>query len=170
MPRNYRHLSKRLQHSLISKAISKLVAALLYVHRCFFAEAVSNNPTDPMSSPFAPSFLAGYRSACELISGLPAQFDLFPAQIARFWVLWTHAFSSSMSTPRQNNRLECHVDAPTYLGDAVFCCYACIWKWFSVQDHYRSLDRAATCCQSFQRSISFRRSSWKIPCTSALAN
>ncbi|KAG1872941.1 fungal-specific transcription factor domain-containing protein [Suillus subalutaceus] len=78
MPRNYRHLT------------------LLYVHRCFFAEAVSNNPTNPMSSPFAPSFLAGYRSACELISGLRTQFDLFPAQIARFWVLWTHAFSSSV--------------------------------------------------------------------------
>lgn len=49
-----------------------------------------------MSSPFAPSFLAGYRSACELISGLRTQFDLFPTQIARFWVLWTHAFSSSV--------------------------------------------------------------------------
>ncbi|KAG2095698.1 uncharacterized protein F5147DRAFT_755065 [Suillus discolor] len=78
MPLNYRHLT------------------LLYVHRCFFAEAVSNNPTDPMNSPFAPSFLAGYRSACELINGLRTQFDLFPAQIARFWVLWTHAFSSSV--------------------------------------------------------------------------
>ncbi|KAG0703549.1 fungal-specific transcription factor domain-containing protein [Suillus ampliporus] len=78
MPRNYRHLT------------------LLYIHRCFFAEAVSNNPTNPMSSPYAPSFLAGYRSACELISGLRTQFDLFPAQIARFWVLWTHAFSSSV--------------------------------------------------------------------------
>ncbi|KAG1721461.1 hypothetical protein EDB19DRAFT_1898323 [Suillus lakei] len=68
MPRNYRHLT------------------LLYIHRCFFAEAVSNNPTNPMNSPFAPSFLAGYRSACELIGGLRTQFDLFPAQIARFWV------------------------------------------------------------------------------------
>ncbi|KAG1737552.1 fungal-specific transcription factor domain-containing protein [Suillus paluster] len=78
MPRNYRHLT------------------LLYVHRCFFAEAVSNNPTNPMNSPYAPSFLAGYRSACELISDVRTQFDLFPAQIARFWVLWTHAFSSSV--------------------------------------------------------------------------
>ncbi|KAG2125328.1 hypothetical protein DEU56DRAFT_825737 [Suillus clintonianus] len=76
MPHNYRHLT------------------LLYVHRCFFAEAVSNNPTNSMNSPYAPSFLAGYRSACELISGLRRQFDLFPAQIARFWVLWAHAFSS----------------------------------------------------------------------------
>jgi hypothetical protein len=110
MPHNYRHLSKRLQHGLTSKVFSKFVAALLYVHRCFFAEAVSNNPTDPMSSPFAPSFLAGYRSACELISGLRTQFDLFPTQIARFWVLWTHAFSSSVSTPRRNSRPEYRVD------------------------------------------------------------
>lgn len=59
-----------------------------------------------MSSPFAPSFLAGYRSACELINGLRTQFDLFPAQIARFWVLWTHAFSSSVSTPRWHTVLN----------------------------------------------------------------
>ncbi|KAF8557495.1 hypothetical protein OG21DRAFT_1407050 [Imleria badia] len=69
---------------------------LVYIHRCFLAEAVSNNPTDPMQSPYAPSFLAGYRSACELLSNLRVQFDLFPAQISRFWVLWTHAFSSSV--------------------------------------------------------------------------
>ncbi|KAI9458513.1 hypothetical protein HD554DRAFT_2029584 [Boletus coccyginus] len=69
---------------------------LVYIHRCFFAEAVSNNPTNPMQSQYAPSFLAGYRSACEILSNLRVQFDLFPAQIARFWVLWTHAFSSSV--------------------------------------------------------------------------
>ncbi|KAH7912868.1 fungal-specific transcription factor domain-containing protein [Hygrophoropsis aurantiaca] len=78
MPINYRHWT------------------LLYVHRCFFAEAVSSNPTNPMNSPYAPSFLAGYRSACEVLGSLRTQFDLFPAQIARFWVLWTHAFSSSV--------------------------------------------------------------------------
>ncbi|KAH7921473.1 hypothetical protein BV22DRAFT_1038640 [Leucogyrophana mollusca] len=78
MPINYRHLT------------------LLYVHRCFFAEAVSSNPTNPMNSQYAPSFLAGYRSACELLGSLRTQYDLFPAQIARFWVLWTHAFSSSV--------------------------------------------------------------------------
>jgi len=96
MPRNYRHLSKPRSPSLLSKQLLS-VLALLYIHRCFFAEAVSSNPTNPMKSPYAPSFLAGYRSACELIGGLRTQFDLFPAQIARFWVLWTHAFSSSVS-------------------------------------------------------------------------
>ncbi|KIK97941.1 hypothetical protein PAXRUDRAFT_9870 [Paxillus rubicundulus Ve08.2h10] len=78
MPINYQHFT------------------LLYIHRCFFAEAVSNSPTNPMNSPYAPSFLAGYRSACTLLGSLRTQFDIFPAQIARFWVLWTHAFSSSV--------------------------------------------------------------------------
>ncbi|KAJ7077801.1 fungal-specific transcription factor domain-containing protein [Mycena crocata] len=78
MPINYRHLT------------------LLYIHRCFFAHAISNHPSDPIKSPFAPSFLAGYRSACDLLGSLRLQFNTFPAEIARFWVLWTHAFSSAI--------------------------------------------------------------------------
>ncbi|KAH9846704.1 hypothetical protein C2E23DRAFT_872217 [Lenzites betulinus] len=76
MPTNYLHLT------------------LLYVHRCFFAQAIIDSPTDPMRSQYAPSFLAGYRSACALLGSLRDQFALFPVQIARFWVLWTHAFSA----------------------------------------------------------------------------
>lgn len=78
----------------------QLRVALLYVHRCFFAQAILDNPTDPMRSQYAPSFLAGYRSACALLGSIRDQFALFPIQIARFWVLWTHAFSACVSTPR----------------------------------------------------------------------
>ncbi|KAJ6588531.1 fungal-specific transcription factor domain-containing protein [Mycena capillaripes] len=78
MPTNYRHLT------------------LLYIHRCFFAHAISNHPNDPIKSPYAPSFLAGYRSACDLLASVRQQFNVFPAEIARFWVLWTHAFSSAI--------------------------------------------------------------------------
>ncbi|KAH9944904.1 fungal-specific transcription factor domain-containing protein [Amylocystis lapponica] len=78
MPINYRELT------------------LLYVHRCFFAQALTDYPTDPLRSPYAPSFLAGYRSACALLATLREQYAMFPVQIARFWVLWTHAFSSSV--------------------------------------------------------------------------
>lgn len=104
MPLNYRNFSQSLVRLQIPRTViptendNDLV--LVYIHRCFFAEAVSNNPTDPMQSQYAPSFLAGYRSACEILSNLRVQFDLFPAQIARFWVLWTHAFSSSVGTFR----------------------------------------------------------------------
>ncbi|KAG6829977.1 hypothetical protein H0H92_002782 [Tricholoma furcatifolium] len=78
MPTNYRELT------------------LLYIHRCFFAHAITSHPTDPIRSQYAPSFLAGYRSACTIIGSVRKQFDLFPAQIARFWVLWTHAFSAAV--------------------------------------------------------------------------
>ncbi|KAF8878064.1 fungal-specific transcription factor domain-containing protein [Infundibulicybe gibba] len=78
MPTNYRELT------------------LLYIHRCFFAHAISTHPHDPIKSQYAPSFLAGYRSACTIIQSLGDQFARFPRQIARFWVLWTHAFSSSV--------------------------------------------------------------------------
>ncbi|KAK0484663.1 hypothetical protein IW261DRAFT_1331075 [Armillaria novae-zelandiae] len=78
MPTNYRELT------------------LLYIHRCFFVHAINSNPHDPIKSQYAPSFLAGYRSACDLLTSVKEQFTRFPAQIARFWVLWTHAFSSTV--------------------------------------------------------------------------
>lgn len=55
-----------------------------------------SHPNDPMRSPYAPSFLAGYRSACAMLSTVREQFARFPVQIARFWVLWTHVFSSTV--------------------------------------------------------------------------
>ncbi|KAF8909644.1 hypothetical protein CPB84DRAFT_1765097 [Gymnopilus junonius] len=69
MPQNYRELT------------------LLYIHRCFFAHAISTNPLDPIKSQYAPSFLAGYRSACTIVASVKLQFSMFPAQIARFWVM-----------------------------------------------------------------------------------
>ena len=70
--------------------------ALQYIHRCFFAHALTTS-ADPMKSEYAPSFTAGYLSAKTMISSVKQQFLLFPKQICRFWVLWTHAFSSSVS-------------------------------------------------------------------------
>ncbi|KAG6860918.1 hypothetical protein C0995_006042 [Termitomyces sp. Mi166 len=98
MPINYRELSK--SSSVFVIVETRLLsdpypAALLYIHRCFFAHAIASNSTDPIRSQYAPSFLAGYRSACTIIGSVRQQFTLFPAQISRFWVLWTHAFSAA---------------------------------------------------------------------------
>ncbi|TRM66904.1 fungal-specific transcription factor domain-containing protein [Schizophyllum amplum] len=68
---------------------------LQYIHRCFYAHALTSS-TDPMKSEYAPSFTAGYLSAKTLISSVKQQFLLFPKQMSRFWILWTHAFSSSV--------------------------------------------------------------------------
>lgn len=56
--------------------------------------ALKDSPTDPLRSQYAPSFLAGYRSACSLLTEMRDQFTKFPVQIARFWVIWTHGFSA----------------------------------------------------------------------------
>lgn len=89
-------LSPHQTQTVYLRLISFPPPALLYIHRCFFAHAISSNPSDPIKSQYAPSFLAGYRSACNIVGSVKLQFKLFPAQIARFWVLWTHAFSASV--------------------------------------------------------------------------
>jgi len=74
------------------------VSALLYIHRCFYAHAIETHPADPMKSQYGPSFSAGYNSACTILRSVTKQFMLFPRQIVRFWVLWTHGFSATVST------------------------------------------------------------------------
>ncbi|KAI0696344.1 hypothetical protein BC835DRAFT_1272113 [Cytidiella melzeri] len=91
-PRNA-SLSETMKHFM---PINYRELTLLYVHRTFFAQALKDHPLDPLKSQYAPSFLAGYRAACSLISTVREQFNINPVQIARFWVLWTHAFSSAV--------------------------------------------------------------------------
>ncbi|KAI0340282.1 hypothetical protein BDW22DRAFT_1360218 [Trametopsis cervina] len=91
-PRNA-SLSETMKHFM---AINYRELTMLYVHRTFFAQALKDYPTDPLRSQYAPSFLAGYRAACAMIFTLREQFNINPVQIARFWVLWTHAFSSAV--------------------------------------------------------------------------
>ncbi|RPD60567.1 hypothetical protein L226DRAFT_612121 [Lentinus tigrinus ALCF2SS1-7] len=102
--------------------INYLHFTLLYVHRCFFANALMDHPTDPMRSQYAPSFLAGYRSACTLLSTLREQFSLFPNQIARFWVLWTHAFSACVMMGSVVARGGVTKNAQAALGELRLAC------------------------------------------------
>ena len=69
--------------------------ATMYLHRCFFAQALVEHPADPLRSPYAPSFLAGYRAACATVTLLREQFEMHPRDVARVWVVWTHAFSAT---------------------------------------------------------------------------
>ncbi|KAI0356832.1 hypothetical protein OH77DRAFT_1588729 [Trametes cingulata] len=102
--------------------INYLHFTLLYVHRCFFAQAIVDNPGDPMRSQYAPSFLAGYRSACALLGSIREQFSLFPVQIARFWVLWTHAFSACVMMGSVVTRGGTSKTAQAALGELRLAC------------------------------------------------
>lgn len=95
MPKNYREFSALLFYAPLVELLNSFGwLVMLYVHRGYFAMALNDFPTDPLRSQYAPSFLAGYRSACNLLSEMRDQFAKFPTQIARFWVLWTHGFSA----------------------------------------------------------------------------
>ena len=70
--------------------------ALLYVHRAYFAQGLVERPLDPLRSSYAPSIMAGYRAGVNLLTNLRSAFEKHPAQVARYWVLWTHSFSSAV--------------------------------------------------------------------------
>lgn len=72
-------------------------SALFYMHRGFFAQALEDNPTDPMGSKYGPSVLAAYRSACSFVGLIESLFKQHPALTERMWFLFTHVFSCSVS-------------------------------------------------------------------------
>ncbi|CCM00385.1 uncharacterized protein FIBRA_02415 [Fibroporia radiculosa] len=69
---------------------------LLYMHRGFFARAVSDHPQDPLGSPYGSSFIAAYRSAGSLVALVRNIHSQLKELTERMWFLWTHLFSCSI--------------------------------------------------------------------------
>ncbi|KAA1470033.1 hypothetical protein DENSPDRAFT_928581 [Dentipellis sp. KUC8613] len=69
---------------------------LLFVHRSYFAQALVEEPTNPLRSPYAPSFLATVRAAQDVLRCVAEQFLIHPAMCSRFWSTWTYAFSAAV--------------------------------------------------------------------------
>ena len=72
---------------------------LLYMHRGFFARAISDHPKDPLGSPYGGSFIAAYRSAGSLVALVRNIHSQLKELTERMWFLWTHLFSCSVSYP-----------------------------------------------------------------------
>jgi hypothetical protein len=88
------------EYSLRASEVTKqlnICAALLYIHRSFFAQALLDHPSNPLRSRYAPSFLAAYRCASGVIKSAVNQFDRFPDLSMRWWMVWTHLFSAAVS-------------------------------------------------------------------------
>ena len=77
---------------------SSFVLAMLYLHRSFFARAMLDFPSNPLRSPFAPSFLAAYRCASAIIKTTAMNFQKYPELFARFWAVWSHLLSAAVSS------------------------------------------------------------------------
>jgi len=68
----------------------------MYLHRSFFAQAIMDHPLNPLKSPYAHSFVASYRAASTILKSVKEQFALFPNSCARFWTMWTFAFTAAV--------------------------------------------------------------------------
>jgi hypothetical protein len=69
---------------------------LLYLHRSFFARAVSDHPKDPLGSPYGTSVIAAYRSAGSLVALMRNLHAQLRELSERVWFLWTHMFSCAI--------------------------------------------------------------------------
>ncbi|KAG5731014.1 hypothetical protein E4T56_gene15563 [Termitomyces sp. T112] len=69
---------------------------MIYLHRSFFAQAMLDHPTNPLLSPFAPSFLTAFRSASVIIRASAHQFDRCAEMAMRAWFLMYHTFSAGI--------------------------------------------------------------------------
>ncbi|KAJ8095260.1 hypothetical protein PM082_010483 [Marasmius tenuissimus] len=69
---------------------------LIYIHRSFFAQAIIEQPVNPLKSSYAPSFLAAYRASGTILKSVREQFAVFPIGAARYWSMWTFAFSAAV--------------------------------------------------------------------------
>lgn len=72
--------------------------AMIYLHRSFFAQAMLDHPTNPLLSPFAPSFLTAYRCASIIIKASAHLFERCAAMAMRLWFLMYHTFSAAVSS------------------------------------------------------------------------
>ena len=88
---------------LVGLSVSRLTGwdfpDLLYMHRGFFARAISDQPKDPLGSPYGGSFIAAYRSAGSLVALVRNIHSQLKELTERMWFLWTHLFSCSVSVP-----------------------------------------------------------------------
>jgi hypothetical protein len=93
---HYQDLS-RCNPYCLSNPSSNAFLVLLFLHRAHFAQAMMENPADPLAGPHGRSVTAAYQSACVILDDTRAQFEKQPMLCARIWRIWTHAFSAAVS-------------------------------------------------------------------------
>ncbi|KIK23287.1 hypothetical protein PISMIDRAFT_100858, partial [Pisolithus microcarpus 441] len=76
--------------------LTESVGLLLYLHRSFFAQAIVENPINPLNSSYTPSFLAAYRASLTILRIVKVHYDLHPKLTAMFWPVWTYALSAAV--------------------------------------------------------------------------
>ncbi|KAH8825599.1 fungal-specific transcription factor domain-containing protein, partial [Flagelloscypha sp. PMI_526] len=70
---------------------------LLYIHRSFFAQAIIDEPSNPLKSNYAPSFVAVFRVSSQILHDIVEQFRAAPSMTSRWWMSWSFAFSAGIA-------------------------------------------------------------------------
>ncbi|KAI0741388.1 fungal-specific transcription factor domain-containing protein [Daedaleopsis nitida] len=90
---------------------------MIHIHRTFFAQALLDHPTNPLASPYAPSFLAANRCASILLRSFLHHWTRSPELCCRFWGMWTHTFSAAVILGSTVTRSPNATMAPSALAD-----------------------------------------------------
>ncbi len=69
---------------------------LLFLHRGFFTQAMTEHPSNPLLSPYRKSVIAAYQSACAVLEDTRVQYQKKPLLCARIWRIWSFAFSAAV--------------------------------------------------------------------------
>lgn len=96
-----REMSKscRILYTANESLLTPIQSDLLYLHRSFFARALTDHPKDPLGSPFGTSVIAAYRSAGSLVALMRNLHTQLKELSERLWFLWTHMFSCAVRMP-----------------------------------------------------------------------
>ncbi|CAK5274418.1 unnamed protein product [Mycena citricolor] len=100
------HMIPRLSHNLI-----------IYIHRSSFVKAIKHNPTNPLDSPYAASFLAAYRGANSMIKADMRFLEAYPEYIHRWWPFWKAVTNSAFILASVAAKCPKHLLAPVALAD-----------------------------------------------------
>ncbi len=96
---HYKELSKGSMYIVLRFFRSCLGTVLLYLHRAFFTQGMTEYPADPMSSPYAHSVVTAYQSACLVLEDTRVQYLKKPALCVRIWRIWSLAFTAAVRPP-----------------------------------------------------------------------
>ena len=92
----YKDIGMLAGFSIKSNHFKIVLAALLFLHRNFFARAMIKHSDNPLRSPFAPSFLAAYACAIKLLREVRSCYNVSPQALLRMWPVWAHGLTSGV--------------------------------------------------------------------------
>ncbi|EJD06233.1 uncharacterized protein FOMMEDRAFT_119797 [Fomitiporia mediterranea MF3/22] len=77
--------------SLRNKMLCYKSSLLLYLHRNFFAKAISESPDNPRRPPYGISFMAAFSNAVSILEVMHQERAVISPWITRFWSIIAHA-------------------------------------------------------------------------------